>query len=62
MVILVDGLELLVLTLPGEMNVQLDGTRAHIMASVSVDHRVTMLDVILYCSPLKQQVTRKFVE
>ena len=47
-VILVDGLELLVLTLPEEMNVQLDGTRGHKMASVSVDHQVTMLDVIPY--------------
>ena len=45
-VILVDGLELLVLTLPEEMNVQLDGTRAHKRASVSVDHQVTMLDTI----------------
>jgi len=40
-VILVDELELLVLTLPEEMNVQLDGTRAHKMASVSVDHQLS---------------------
>jgi len=32
------------------------------MVSVSVGHQVTMLDVILYCSPLKEQVTRKFLE
>jgi len=38
---------LLVLTLPEEMNVQQ-------MALVSVDPHVTMLDVILYCSPLKK--------
>ena len=53
-VILVDGLDLLVLTLPEEMNVQLDGTRAHAMTSVSVDHQVTMVDAILYYSPLKE--------
>jgi len=52
-VILVDGLELLVLILPEEMNVQ---TRAHMMASVSVDRQVAMVDVILYYSPLKDKV------
>jgi len=45
--------ELLVLTLPEEMNVQLDGTRAHMMASISVNHQITILDVILLYSPLK---------
>ena len=54
MVIFVDGIDLLVLTLPEEMNVQLDGTRAHAMTSVSVGHQVTMVDVILYYSPLKE--------
>ena len=54
MVIFVDGIDLLVLTLPEEMNVQLDGTRVHVMTSVSVDHQVTMVDVILYYSPLKE--------
>jgi len=42
-----------VLTLPEEMNVQLDGTRAHMMASISVNHQITILDVILLYSPLK---------
>ena len=49
-IILVDGLEFLVLTLPKEMNVQLDGARAHIMTLASVDHQVTILYVILYYS------------
>jgi len=49
-----DGLELLVLTLPEEMNVHLDGLRAHKMVSASADHQVTMLDAILYYFPLKE--------
>ena len=52
--ILVDGLELLILTLPEEMNVLLDGKRAHMMTLASVDHQVTMLGVISYYSPLKE--------
>ena len=45
---------LLVLTLPEGMNVQLDGVRAHKMASVSVNHQMTMLAAIPYYSPLKE--------
>jgi len=45
-----NGLGLLVLTLPEKMNVQLGEPRAHKMASVSaVEHQVTILVVILYC-------------
>ena len=54
MVILVDGLELLMLTLPEEMNVQLDGTRAHMMTSGFLEHQVTMVDAIPYYFPLNK--------
>ena len=46
MVILVGGLELLVLTLPGETIVRQDGPRPHIVTSAFVDHQVTIVDVI----------------
>jgi len=56
-VVLVDGLELLVVTLPEEMNVQLDGIRAHKMTSVFAEHQMSVVYsryVIPQYSPLKE--------